>query len=188
MGLKKLLGEFEIDKRSAYTMADVIRVFRILSGRPKGRISLMKELGLGEASVKTIIKNLRKHGLTRDSTKGEILTEKGREVGEYLNRKVKGIFRAQVPSISTKPTVAIVVKGASGKVKKGIEQRDEGMKMGVDVTTLVCEDGCIRFPGTGEVVKDIDLELKEKDVVVLASGKNLKEAERGGIAAVLTII
>ncbi len=188
MGLKKLFGGFGIDKRSDYTMADVIRVLRILSTRPRGRISLMKELGLGEASVKTMIKNLRKHGLTRHSTKGEILTEKGRKVSEYLNRKVKSVFRIRIPSISTKPTVAIVVRRASRRVIRGIEQRDEGMKMGVDVTTLVCEDGCIRFPGTGEVVRGVDFDLEEGDVVVLASGKNLKEAERGGIAAVLTLL
>ncbi len=189
MTLKKLLKEFVIDKRSGYSLVDVVRVFRILSEKPMGRILLMKESGLGEANVKTMIKKLREHGFTKDSTRGEVLTEKGKGISDYLKRKVSRTFRVRISSISKKPTVALIVRDASERVKMGIEQRDEGMKMGVNVTTLVFQNKKAKFPGTKEVVRGLEgLEVKDKDVIIISSGRNAKEAERGGIAAVLTLI
>jgi predicted transcriptional regulator len=189
MGFRKLFLGFEIDRRSGYSVVDVVRVFRILSERPMGRVLLVEELGLGEATVKTMTKNLRKHGLTRDSTRGEVLTEKGGRVSDYLNRKVSKAFRVKVPSISKKPTVALIVRNAAGKVRMGIEQRDEGMKVGVNVTTLVFRNRQATFPGTGEVVKGLEsLEAGDRDVIIIASGENANKAERGGIAAALTLM
>jgi len=189
MSFKKLLEGFEIDRRSGYSVVDVVRIFSILSKRSMGRVLLVKELDLGEATVKTMIKNLRKHGFTRDSTRGEVLTKKGEKVSDYLNRKVSKVFRVKIPSISKQPTVALVVRNASKKVKMGIEQRDEGMKVGVNVTTLVFRDREAKFPGTGEAVRGLEnLEPRENDVIILASGENAKKAERGGIAAIMTLI
>jgi|GEM_PF-2014517 len=189
MGMKKLLSGFGIDGRSGYSLADLIMVFKILSRGPMGRILLMKELGLGEATVKTIVKNLRRQGFTRHSTKGEVLTGKGRKIADYLESKVSRAFIVRLPVISKKPTVAIVVRKASGKVKMGIEQRDEGMKMGVNVTTLVLKDGQASFPGTGEIAGGLEnLEANDGDIIIIASGETIKKAERGGIAAALTLI
>ncbi|NIO21538.1 MAG: hypothetical protein GTN76_12550 [Candidatus Aenigmarchaeota archaeon] len=189
MSFKKFLGDFEIDKRSGYSMVDVVRVFKILSERSIGRILLIKELDMGEATVKTIVKNLRKRGFTKNSTRGEVLTKKGKKVADYLNRKVSIAFRVRIPSISKKPTVALIVKNASKKVKMGIEQRDEGMKMGVKVTTLVFQGKRVKFPGTGDVVRGLEnLEVEDNDVIIIASGENKTKAERGGIAATLTLI
>jgi biotin operon repressor len=189
MSFKKLLGSFEIDRRSSYSVVDVVRIFSILSKRPMGRMLLMEELGLGEATVKTMIKNLRRYGFTRDSTRGEILTKKGRGVSDYLNRRVSKVFRVKIPSISKQPTVALIVRNASKKVKMGIEQRDEGMKMGVNVTTLVFQNKQAKFPGTGEVVEGLEhLETEDRDVIIIASGENANKAERGGIAAIMTLI
>jgi predicted transcriptional regulator len=172
MSFKKLLEGFEIDRRSGYSVVDVVRVFKILSKRSMGRVLLVKELGLGEATIKTMIKNLRRHGFTRDSTRGEILTKRGEKVSDYLNSKVSKVFRVKIPSISKSPTIALIVRNASKKVKMGIEQRDEGMKVGANVTTLVFQKKEAKFPKTGEAVRGLE---------------NL-EAERGGIAAALTLM
>jgi len=189
MSLKKFLKGFEIDKRSGYSIVDVVRILQALSKKPTGRISLIKELGLGEATVKTLVKNLRGYGLTKDSTRGEVLTEKGKKVSGYLNRKVSFALQVRIPSISREPTVALIVRNASKKVRMGIEQRDEGMKVGVNVTTLVFRGKQAKFPGTGEVVKGIEnLRAKDNDVIIIASGENSTVAERGGIAAALTLI
>jgi biotin operon repressor len=189
MNFRKLLGGFEIDKRSGYSVVDVVRVFRILSERPMGRVLLVEKLGLGEATVKTMTKNLRKHGFTRDSTRGEVLTKKGGRVSDYLNRKISKVFRVKIPSISKKPTVALIVRNAAVKVRMGIEQRDEGMKVGVNVTTLVYQNRQATFPGTGEVVKGLEhLEAGDRDVIIIASGGNIARAERGGFAAALTLM
>lgn len=189
MSFKKLLGAFEIDRRSGYSIVDVVRVFKTLSKRPMGRILLMEKLGLGEATVKTMIKNLRKYGFTRGSSMGEMLTIKGKNISKYLEERISEAFKIEIPFISRQPTIALVVRNASKKVKMGIEQRDEGMKMGAHITTLVFHNKQVRFPGTGEVVRGLEhLGAKEGDAIIIASGENLNKAERGGIAAAMTFI
>ena len=191
MSLKKILAGLEIDKRSGYSVVDVVRLLKAIYQKPAGRPSLVKRLGLGEASLKTLIKNLRRQGFTEHSARGEMLTEMGREICSRLNNKIPDTFGIRIPAISKRPSVAVVVRNASKRVKMGIEQRDEAMKLGVSVTTLIFQEGKIKFPRTGEVFRfagNIEERLKEDDVLIIASGENEKKAERGGIAAALTLI
>ncbi|MEE9323525.1 MAG: DUF4443 domain-containing protein, partial [Candidatus Aenigmarchaeota archaeon] len=184
---KKFVRGFEIDKRSGYTIVDIIRVLRILHGGPMGRVRLIKEIGLGEATVKTMIKRLKNDGILTDSTRGQILTGIGREIAEEINEKVSIFHNFKIPTITRKTCTTFIVRNSAGKVKMGIEQRDEGMKLGVNVTTLVYDGKDVRFPGTGEIFRDLDgkLNLKRGDVIIISSGEG---KERGGFAAVLTLI
>lgn len=190
MNLKKFLKTFEVDKRSDYTIIDIVRILIALNKKPMGRINLMKELGLGEATIKTMIKRLKGEGVVNYSTKGQVLTKKGRLIAEEFARKISSFHDIEIPSISKTSCIVFVVRNSASKVKLGIEQRDEGMKLGVNIITLVYEGGKVRFPGTGETVKDIEekMDLKGGDVIIISSGKKGWEMERGGIAAALTLI
>jgi predicted transcriptional regulator len=190
MILKKFIKGFEIDRRSDYSIIDIIRILRILSERPTGRIHLMNELGLGEATVKTMIKRLKNEGVLSDSTKGQILTGTGKKIAEEINERVSIFYNFKIPTITKKSCTIFVVRNSARKVKVGIEQRDEGMKLGVNIITLVYDGKNIRFPGTGEIFKDFreKLELKGGDVIIISSGEGNEKRERGGIAAALTLI
>ncbi|UCC91359.1 MAG: hypothetical protein JSV39_03535 [Candidatus Aenigmatarchaeota archaeon] len=190
MTLKNFIKCFEIDKRSDYTIIDVIRIIRILSERPYGRIRLVNKLSLGEASVKTMIERLRKEGVLTDSTRGQILTERGGKIAEEINRKIFIFYNLKILSITRKPCTTFVVRNSASRVRMGIEQRDEGMKVGVNITTLVYDGKSIRFPGTREVVRDFrgKLDLKKGDVIIVSYGEGVEKRERGGFAAALTII
>jgi predicted transcriptional regulator len=192
MDCKKYLESIEIDKRSGYSVLDVIRTLMILNEKPMGRTLLMKKLDLNEASVKTLIKKFRSHGITKFSTKGQVLTERGKKIASCLSKKLSKFVNVQIPSIGFESGVALVVKKTGDKVKFGIEQRDEGMKLGVRVITLVYSEGKLKFPGTEEdasfksVEKQFDLE--DGDVLIIASGSDKINSEKGCLAAALTLI
>jgi len=92
--------------------------------------------------------------------------------------------------------VATVVKGVSDLVDKGIEQRDEAIKVGADgATVLVFEDGELVLPEDlggveEEVVSELldNFELSEGDVVIIGTGDSVLDAERGAWAAADSIM
>jgi biotin operon repressor len=180
----------KIDGRSGYSLADLVLMLRLLGREPMGRFSLMDELGLGEATVKTMMKKLEDEGLAKKSPRGQMPTPEGGRIFGLLEKRISDPVQVRLPDISTKPSVAFVVRGAASKIRKGIEQRDEGIKHGVDVTTLVFESGKIRFPGARNVVEmgELNDALEESDVILVSSGKSIREARRGGFAVGLTMI
>jgi biotin operon repressor len=62
----------------------VLEALRRMIVRPSGRPRLARELGLGEASVKTLIKTLRSMGLAVRCGTGHCASEKGRRVAGSL--------------------------------------------------------------------------------------------------------
>jgi len=189
MTVKRFVRDFEIDKRSDYTIIDIIRVLFILSEGPMGRIRLINELDMGEATVKTIIKRLGKEGLLTDSTKGQVLTESGKVIASSISRKMSVFREFRIPLFSKKICDLFIVRSSEKRVGMGIEQRDEGMKAGADIVTLVYDGLNVKFPKTGEKVElpDDNLNLKKGDVLIFSSGKERVVRERGGIAAALTL-
>jgi altronate dehydratase len=91
--------------------------------------------------------------------------------------------------------VATVVSGAAGKVKNGVEQRDEAIKAGADgATALVFKNGRLQFPdGSMKVPEKVAKRLveilhpKTGDVVVIGTGKDAAKAEAGARAAAQTL-
>jgi len=95
----------------------------------------------------------------------------------------------RIPEFSGKPAVALVVRGAAGAVRSGIEQRDEGVRFGAKIVTLVKKRGELSLAG----VHDYQLPYKnaigemlgteENDMVILSSADSKPDAERGAVAA-----
>ncbi len=154
-----------------------------------GRKHIVKGLGIGEGSVRTILNQLKERGLITSSRGGHALTNEGKR----LLGKPLEFIRLDVGDLTVgKVNVATVVKGAASKVKRGIEQRDEAMKAGADgATVLVFKDGKLRFPdGFAEVSRDTGLALikalkpKEGDIVVIGAASDVIRAESGARAVV----
>ncbi len=67
--------------RPGFEEGDVLRALLETAKVPRGRLWLAKNLGLGEASARTLLKRLRREGLvTVDRVAGAELTEKGKKV------------------------------------------------------------------------------------------------------------
>ena len=131
---------------------------------------------------------LKQRGFVTSSRGGHALTAKGRkwvgEPPELVKVNCGGLTVGKVD-------VATVVRGGAGKVKKGVEQRDEAMKAGaLGATVLVFQDSRLRFPDDatevgGSVGKKLveALKLKEGDVVVIGTADDEVRAEMGARAA-----
>jgi len=184
-----------VDIRASYSIAHVVKVLFLLSEKPMGRHQLMKEIGLGEATVKTLIKRLKNNNLIKKSTKGNVLTKKGTLL---VNKILKNISRPVEIAIKKytvgKYNFAILVKNSSNRVRSGIEQRDEAIKIGADgATTLVCKNKRLIFPGCDRKVVDLEkilrknFKIENEDVIVIGSGSTKKKAEEASIIIALSL-
>jgi predicted transcriptional regulator len=169
-----------------------VRLFLELSSGPSGRTALMKKLGLGEATVKTMMKSLRDMGLVEQGTRGVYPTKKGLSLFSFC-ASFSGLRRVAIPEFS-KEAAALVVKGAAGKAGSGIEQRDEGVKHGAKIITLVKKGGSLILAGVPqhkppytEAIESV-LETEDGDVVILSGADSRLDAERGAVAAGLVTI
>lgn len=116
-----------------------------------GRQLLCKELGLGEGSVKTLIKHLKMSNLVKTSNHGTTMTERGNAIFAELISSVPA--EAPLPRCSValgKFNHAVLIKELSYAVKSGIEQRDAAIKVGgTGATTLLYLENKFIMPSAG---------------------------------------
>lgn len=180
-------------------------ILKSASGKRIGRKKLVKLLGVGEGSVRTILKKLGRDRLVEsEDYRGQALTKKGESL---LKRKYISKFTAPeelggrlswLPS-NLKPaiTVVLLVRKSAGKVGSGMRERDISMKAGSDHTLiLACRRGRLAFPGkSGLRAGDYvglsgsigGLKVEDEDVVVITSGKTKASAEDGALSVALDL-
>jgi len=164
---------------------------------PVGRLKLANTLGLGEGSIRTLIRHFEKEGLIRISREGIVLTGDGERVFSSLRSNVSQTAEIPKGSLTVGEfNVAILVRGAAGAVRAGVEQRDAAMKAGAKgATTLVFKGGRMTMPDVSEdVFRDLpkirkklmsELKPQENDVIVIGSAGDRWAAELGATAAAL---
>jgi DNA-binding PadR family transcriptional regulator len=176
-----------------FAESQVRRALEIIAERGRvGRKQLARELGIGEGSVRTILRRLETRGLITSSRGGHSITAKGRrELG-----RTSGYVRVDAGDLTVgEVDVATIVKGAAAMVRRGIEQRDEAIKAGADgATVLIFKEGKLQFPdGFLEVPQEVGKMLieifkpKEGDVIIIGSAKDEFTAEVGARAAARTL-
>lgn len=180
--------------RPSFSEAHVVRVLlSLLEGRSSRRL-LMRESGLGEGSIKTILKRLRLSGLAASSKLGHELTEKGREkTGEILDWFSNPIIFQETDIFPGLITSCILVKGAAGRLSHlGTLESVSCMNAGADgCAILVARGGELVFPGgimdlndykvAGKLLENIG--YSEGDAVVLAAS----EDETVAVISVLSV-
>jgi len=184
----------------SFSEAHLVRALLMLNSGRVGRKNLVKILGVGEGSVRTIIKRLKGDGLIKSSKQGHELTEKGRETVEnYLNKfSMPGEFGSNDLALNPGEFSSIViVRGASNNFGSGIEQRDTARDAGAtSIAILLYKEGILEFP-TPEArlsqfpdsEKELEkMELREGDIVVISFGKSRASAENGAVAVALQLM
>lgn len=181
-----------IDPRSGYDLSDIVRLFIIIRERPRGRIYLISKLRLGEATVKTMLKNLKNKKLVKQNTLGVYPAKRADQFFSFCDN-YSPFKEVHFIDFSEKPSVALIVNNGADSVNSGIEQRDEGVKHGAKIITLVKRSGKLILAG----VPEHPLSYKEQiesliktvngDVLILSSAETRLDAERGAIAASLTL-
>ncbi|MCW4021351.1 MAG: DUF4443 domain-containing protein [Candidatus Bathyarchaeota archaeon] len=205
MSVKLFLEGLTVEKahgpHPSFTVYDLLKVFEIIAEKGLiGRGKLSEKLGLGEGATRTLIARLTDAKLVATSKKGCVFTKKGKEVWDeikaVLPRKTE-LRRNELAFAAY--NVAVLVKGRSERVAKGLEQRDAAVRAGArGAMTLVYRDNKLVLPTIStDVAKDHPkafhqisslLEPEENDIVVISCADQLKEAEYGALAAAWTVI
>ena len=167
---------------------------------PIGRKKLSEKLGVGEGTVRTMLQRLKAASLVEVKGKGGCaLSEKGKRlISELRGRLVEvGSLSLRLPW-DYPENYALMVRGASSKVRRGIEQRDEAIKAGAKaLLVLSYQDGRLLMPGVADLTAEkpefasklIDkLKPREGDIILIAGASSLPEARRGALAAAQTLL
>lgn len=175
---------------------DLVKALYLLSEKPLGRNHLIKALNLTEASTRTLMSKLKKQGFARNSTKGLVLTQKGRKTLEKILEKVS--LAVKIKNFEAgKHATAFQIHGAAKKIKLGVEQRDFAVKAGANgAIVLIYDKKKLKMPGVSymqrrnkKLFEEIEekFALKKNDVVVIAFALSAKVAEEAGWRAAGTL-
>ncbi len=181
----------------SFTEAHALKALELIGGGAGiGRQQLSSELGLGEGTVRTLLSRMKAAGLLETSRSGAMLTPRGRGLLKRFGELIPaGEFPETDATIGPR-NYAILVRGASNSVNRGIEQRDAALIAGADgATTLVHDGDRLIMPGvevdvdSTTVKHNIDAFKPDKgDVVIIGSGQNSLEAEFGAKSAALELL
>jgi DNA-binding MarR family transcriptional regulator len=168
---------------------------------PIGRQSLARGSGVGEGSVRTILKKMRQAGLIRVDPAGIVLTDKGRSMYQAILAKITAPVTLPGSTLAVgKLQAAIAVRSPKGSVTNGIQQRDASIKAGADgATSLVIQSGKFAMPGgSSDCERDFasptwatlrqELKPRDGDAVIVCGAKDETTAKLGALAAALTLV
>ena len=161
---------------------------------PIGRKRLSMLLNIGEGSTRTLLAQLEKYGCTYTNKTGIYLSEEGIKVRNAVLMDMVHLD-AGFLTISDHDC-AVRVPYAAGKVRYGREESDAAIRNGaLGATTLVFEDGELRFPGTYDKVEpEVQarfnklFKLRNDDVLVIGTARTPEDAEKGAVSVALSLI
>ncbi len=175
----------------------ILRTLLILEKEGRiGRKELVKKLGLGEGSVRSVLKYLmEKDYVTSAVAKGHNLSKKGEEFVTTLHNFVLGpkIIDAKDLTIGGKD-VAVLVKDTAKNVRLGINERDAAIKIGsLGATVLIVKNNELIFPDQTELkIRNDNLyksyDFREGDVLLIGTDNSYEKAENAVIAALFVLI
>ena len=182
----------------------VVKILELLEcEEPIGRPTLTRRLGLGESSVRSLLRRLRELGLVGvDEVGGAYLTEMGRRFIGRWHEVLRSVDEVKMPSIEWPVVVRGVVSRSWNIVKRlGIlNVRDIAVRRGAMGLIIVLFNGeKFLMPVTGntfeEVVGDILKVCEEAkgkvragDVILLVGVSDPMSAEKILVETVLDII
>jgi len=148
-------------KRGAYPefeIEDVIAAMFMLK-EPIGRKSLADALGIGEGSVRTMLKKMNSKGLINSTQRGHVLSSNGWR----LLKEIESLFSEAVPVGFIEGHHAYSLKIHDPPEFKSIELRDEAIRyFARGAMILSVKGGRPIFPEDGRPVKDTLPELHER--------------------------
>lgn len=166
-------------------MPHVFKALQLLTrSKYVSRATFVSEIHIGEGAVKTLIAHLKYAGMIRTSRSGSSLTKKGESFSKKIITIIPEECRLDDFSLtSRRHNHAILLRGYSGAIRVGVEQRDYAIMYGADsAVTLLFKNNRFIFPGSGKIalVDDVDtanyliqkLEPKDNDVIIITSSND----------------
>jgi len=172
----------------------VVRTLLFLSAGRAGRKSLVGVLGVGEGSVRTIIKRLKAEGLVESKPRGHALSPRGGRTVAALLRRFAMPQDVELDIVPGKRCCVTVAHNAAGKISTGVGERELAVRAGADGALLLrFSGGCLGFP-CGDVSLDPypgtklfleGVKLREGDVVVVGFSAVREKAADGALSIAL---
>jgi hypothetical protein len=199
--LSKLLLHDYKGPKAGFSQAHVLKALLVIGEEGSiGRGKLGQILSVGQGEVRTLIKRLKDGGLIKIKPEGCSLTQSGMK----QFRSVSKILPWRSPVIARSlglgnACYALVVRGRSQKLKKGIEQRDAAVKSGaIGALTVLYRKGRFRVPSGSEDCEPagpsepwITIRAgkpRDGDAVIVTGADSILEAEYGALTAALSLI
>ena len=199
--LARVSDRYSPSRMLTFDAVHVFKTFQLMKKHGSvSRTLLMQELGLGEGSIKTLVKHLKMNALVETSNGGMWMSEKGLRLYSKLSNVIASEMTIPKCSINIgKFNHAVLLKGEAAEVGNGIEQRDAAIKSGaVGATTLVFDSDRFLMPGKNmdpvksepNIIKSMTEKLHPEngDVVIIGSADNKRIAEFAAKSAALITV
>ncbi len=169
--------------RPAFTAYEVLRAITLIysSVRGLGRPTLMKMLGLGEASTRTLLRRLLEAGLVSSRGYGYVVTERGKHLAELINNHVLVVERLPSDEVCSECTLSGVVlrKPLSSELENMsvLTVRDTTVREGARGALVITSEGgdlYLPLPGGGrgrvppKLGEKLGALMKDGDIAVLS--------------------
>ncbi|MDD5111999.1 MAG: hypothetical protein PHG85_05600 [Candidatus Altiarchaeota archaeon] len=173
----------------------IVRTLLALYSGRLGRKALVRLLGIGEGSVRTILNRLEAEGRVVSKARGHALSAKGRRIVEgYLGRFTMPV-EAHLDVAPGLRCSVVVLRDAAGLVGSGLREREIAVRAGSDGAVLLkygggglffpCGDMPVEnYPATTAFLKD---KAREGDVVVIGFSESYQRAAEGALAIALNV-
>jgi len=187
----------------AFTHVDVAQAILTIGDEGQiGRSELSRRLGIGEGTIRTIIKHLMQANIIEIAQGGCVLTKRGVKLYTSLRSKVSKVSVIDAKQLALdRVSAAVLVRHVGHLMKRGIEQRDAAMRAGATgACTLVFHGREFLMPMSERQEWSLNSDdplfhdLKKSfgpgngDVIVLSSAPDKVTADHGVMAAALTLI
>ncbi len=198
----KLMEKREPGPSPGFSSSHAVLAFLTIGGaKTIGRQTLAERSGLGEGSIRTVLKKLRNEKLVVVDAAGCRLTESGLRLYESMLRKiVPPVAIAGSPLTVGSSQAAALVRSSASAVGSGIDQRDSAIRVGArGATTYIIR--CSRFTvpgGSQDCEKDFPggvwsnlregLRPKDGDAVIVCGASDQTTSKLGALSAALTLI
>ncbi len=147
--LQKICSNYAPSRVISFNMVHVFKALQLVKSR--GHISrdfLSKELGLGEGSIRTLIRHLQMNDMIKATNAGTTMTQKGEALLLELLSSIPTEMNLPKCSIALgKFNYVVLLKQHSHAIKSGVEQRDAAIKIGAKgATTLLFKQNKFVMP------------------------------------------
>ena len=149
--LQKICNNYAPSRVISFNMVHVFKALQLIKSR--GHISrdlLSKELGLGEGSIRTLMRHLQINNMIKATNAGTTMTQKGKALLLELLSSIPTEMNLPKCSIALgKFNYVVLLKQHSHAIKSGVEQRDAAIKIGAKgATTLLFKQNKFVMPSS----------------------------------------
>ncbi len=201
--LQKVANRYAPSRVLSFDMVHVFKTLQLI--QENGHVSretLCEDLGLGEGTIKTLLRHLRMQNLIESTNAGTKMTKKGNSLFSELLSSIPSETSLSKCAITLgKFNYAVLVKQMSSMIKDGIAQRDAAIRMGAfGATTLLFKDNKFLIPQTDfDSLKDEhqlseqmikNLHPQDGDVIIIGTDNysRMKAEFAAKSAALITIM